>query len=65
VLDQTGLTGAYDYKLEWGDVGAVNADADALSIFTAIQDQLGLKLEKITAPIEVLIVDSAAKPSEN
>ncbi len=65
VLDKTGLTGGYDYKLEWGDYGAANADADAVSIFTAIQEQLGLKLEKTTAPIEVLIVDSAAKPSEN
>jgi uncharacterized protein (TIGR03435 family) len=65
VLDKTGLTGGYDYKLEWGDNGAVNADADVVSIFTAIQDQLGLKLEKTTALIEVLIVDSAAKPSEN
>jgi uncharacterized protein (TIGR03435 family) len=65
VIDKTGLAGGYDYKLEWGDYGAVNADADVVSIFTAIQEQLGLKLEKTTAPVEVLIVDSAAKPSEN
>lgn len=65
VLDKTGLTGGYDYKLEWGDYGAASADADVVSIFTAIQEQLGLKLEKTTAPIEVLIVDSAAKPSGN
>jgi uncharacterized protein (TIGR03435 family) len=65
VIDKTGLTGSYDYKLEWGDNGAVQADADVVSIFTAIQEQLGLKLEKTTAPIEVLIVDYAAKPSEN
>jgi uncharacterized protein (TIGR03435 family) len=65
VLDKTGLTGGYDYKLEWGDPGAVNADADAVSIFTAVQDQLGLRLEKATAPIETLVIDYAAKPSEN
>jgi uncharacterized protein (TIGR03435 family) len=65
VIDKTGLTGAYDYKLEWGDDGAANADVDAPSIFTAVQDQLGLKLEKATAPIEVLVIDRAAKPSEN
>jgi uncharacterized protein (TIGR03435 family) len=65
VIDKTGLTGAYDYKVEWGDYAAANADPDVVSIFTAIQDQLGLKLEKTTAAIEVLIVDFAAKPSEN
>jgi uncharacterized protein (TIGR03435 family) len=65
VLDKTGLTGSYDYKLEWGDNAAANADADVLSIFTAIQEQIGLKLEKTTSAIEVLIVDYAAKPSEN
>ena len=65
VIDKTGLTGGYDYKLDWGDYGAANADADVASIFTAIQDQLGLKLEPAKAPIEVLIVDFAAKPSEN
>jgi len=65
VLDKTGLSGGYDYKLEWGDYGAASADADVVSIFTAIQDQLGLKLEPTKAPVEVLIVDFAAKPSEN
>lgn len=65
VLDKTGLTGGYDYKLAWSEPSATNADADVVSIFTAIQDQLGLKLEKATAPIEILIIDSAAKPSEN
>jgi uncharacterized protein (TIGR03435 family) len=65
VVDKTGLSGGYDYKLEWGNDGAANADADVVSIFTAIQEQLGLRLEKTTAPIEVLMVDSAAKPSEN
>jgi uncharacterized protein (TIGR03435 family) len=65
VIDKTGLSGGYDYKLEWGDYGAANADADVVSIFTAIQDQLGLKLEPAKAPVEVLVVDFAAKPSEN
>jgi len=65
VIDKTRLAGAYDYKLEWGDNTGAGADADVLSIFTAIQEQLGLKLEKTTSAIEVLIVDYAAKPSEN
>jgi uncharacterized protein (TIGR03435 family) len=65
VIDRTGLTGSYDYKLEWGDDAAVRADADAVSIYTAMQEQLGLKLEPAKAPVEVLVVDSAAKPSDN
>lgn len=65
VIDQTGLAGIYDYKLQWGDDLAVGADTDAVSIFRAVQEQLGLKLEPIKAPVPVLIVDHAEKPSEN
>jgi uncharacterized protein (TIGR03435 family) len=65
VIDKTGLTGMYDYKLQWGDDAAATPEADALSIFTAMQEQLGLKLEPAKAPIQVLVVDRADKPSEN
>ena len=66
VLDKTGLTGAYDYKLTWTpELGAPRNDSETVSIFTALQEQLGLRLEPQRAPIEVLVIDSAERPSEN
>jgi len=61
VVDHTGLTGRYDYKLEWG----TSSDSEAVSIYTAIQEQLGLKFEPTRAPIEFLVVDQAERPGEN
>jgi uncharacterized protein (TIGR03435 family) len=65
VLDKTGLTGKYDFKLTWSAVLNTRDDSEAPSAYTALQDQLGLRLEPQRAPIEVLIVDNAEKPSEN
>jgi uncharacterized protein (TIGR03435 family) len=67
VLNRTGLTGNYDYKLRWAlNTGAALPDSpDAVSIFTALQEQLGLKLEPTKAAVEFLVIDSAEKPSEN
>jgi uncharacterized protein (TIGR03435 family) len=62
VLDQTGLTGTYDYKLEYSN-SAQNSDAP--SIFAAVQEQLGLKLEPQRAPMEILIIDKVEKPDAN
>jgi uncharacterized protein (TIGR03435 family) len=60
-VDHTGLTGLYDYKLEWG----LSSDPDTVSIYTAIQEQLGLKFEPTRAPIDSLLVDHAERPGEN
>lgn len=67
VIDKTALTGNYDLTLQWTPDGApVSTDADsAPSIYTAVQEQLGLKLQPAKAPVEVLVVDHAAMPSEN
>ena len=66
VLDRTALEGTFDVALEWSpDTGAARTPADGSSIFTALQEQLGLKLEAIRAPSEVLVIDSAQRPSEN
>jgi uncharacterized protein (TIGR03435 family) len=64
VTDRTGLTGTYDFTLDYlPGVDAENSDGP--SLFTALQEQLGLKLESIKAPLESIVIDSAEKPSEN
>jgi|SRR5580698_7675430 uncharacterized protein (TIGR03435 family) len=75
VQDWTELKGKYDIKLEWtpdepqrSQPGAENAaptDSLTPSLFTAIQEQLGLKLESRKAPLEILVIDHADPPSEN
>jgi len=65
VLDKTGLTGTYDIKLTYTLDVKTEPDLGETSIFTAIQEQLGLRLEAQKAMIEVLVVDYAEQPSEN
>jgi uncharacterized protein (TIGR03435 family) len=66
VLDQTRLAGLYDYKLEFArDPAAAAAESSASSIFTAVQEQLGLKLEPQKGSIDVFVIDHAERPSEN
>ena len=67
VIDQTDLKGVYDFQLEWNaDENAPLPDAaSAPSIFTAIQEQLGLRLESGKGPVEVLIIDEAERASAN
>jgi uncharacterized protein (TIGR03435 family) len=63
VLDRTGLTGLYDIDLEWTQ--AEGQKPDGVSIFTAVQEQLGLRLEPSTAPLDVVIVERVERPSQN
>jgi len=68
IIDSTGLNGMYEVKLEWTLARqGQNADnAPGPSLFTAIDEQLGLKLEARKGPVEILVVDSAEKvPTEN
>jgi len=63
VVDKTGLPGKYDWTLVWDpDPGPDSTDP---SIFTALQEQLGLKLDSQKGPAETLVIDSANHPSEN
>jgi bla regulator protein BlaR1 len=61
VIDKTGLSGAYDINLQWNP----DDDGSGPSIFTALQEQLGLKLESGRAPVPVLVVDHAERASAN
>jgi uncharacterized protein (TIGR03435 family) len=67
IIDQTGLRGLYEVKLEWTLRQVQNADAaPGPSLFAALSEQLGLRLEARKGPVEILVVDSAEKvPSEN
>jgi uncharacterized protein (TIGR03435 family) len=75
VVERTGLTGPFDLMLEWTPQGALPAEAQAIldaspnpdrpSIFTALQEQLGLRLVPDTAPIDVVVIDRVERPSEN
>jgi uncharacterized protein (TIGR03435 family) len=69
VLDDTGLTGRYDFKLTWApenvSVDANSTDASGPSIFTAVSEQLGLKLEPQKGPVPVLVIDHIEAPSPN
>jgi uncharacterized protein (TIGR03435 family) len=69
VVDKTGLSGHYDFELTWTPDTLRRVDSDALpeapSLFTAIQEQLGLRLESARGPVEVLVIDHAEKPDAN
>jgi uncharacterized protein (TIGR03435 family) len=67
VINKTGFTGTFDVDLKWNPDEAAGAPSPdtAPSIFTAIQEQLGLKLERSKGPVEVLVIDSVSKPTEN
>jgi len=68
VVDKTGLAGHYDFELRWTPDNispTTEDDYSGPSIFAAVQEQLGLKLEPATAPLDVLVIDHAERPSEN
>jgi uncharacterized protein (TIGR03435 family) len=74
VLDQTGLKGRYDFVLTWLPGGTEfggrlppppPSDNPPPNLFTAIQEQLGMKLAAVKAPADVMVIDKAEKPSAN
>jgi uncharacterized protein (TIGR03435 family) len=74
VIDKTGLTGLYDYKLEWtpdqiqlasDENNARPADENVPSLTSALQEQMGLRLQSQKGPVETITVDHAEKPTEN
>jgi bla regulator protein BlaR1 len=66
VIDKTGLSGAYDFSLKWTPLeSASSTDTEGASLFTAIEEQLGLKLVPVKGPGQVLVIDHIEQPSEN
>jgi uncharacterized protein (TIGR03435 family) len=68
VVDKTGLTGKYDIHLDMGQAGPSLADGAAdsgASVFSAVQEQLGLKLEPQKDQVEILVIDHIERPSPN
>ena len=67
MIDKTGITSRFDVDLKWNpdEAAATNTGDPAPSIFTTLQEQLGLKLESAKGPVEVLVVDSVSRPTEN
>jgi len=79
VVDRTGLTGAYDFNLTWTPdqvaqrppgapeplINGVPIDPNGPSIFTAVQEQLGFKLESQKGPVNILVIDRVEHPTEN
>jgi uncharacterized protein (TIGR03435 family) len=66
VIDKTGLAGNYDVALKWASDRVPSAESNpGPSIFTALQEQLGLKLKATKGPVETLVVDHVEMPSEN
>ena len=63
VVDKTGLSGGFDFELSWSEVD--DQPSDLPSIFTALEDRLGLKLESAKIPVEAIVVDRAEKPGAN
>lgn len=75
IVDHTGVAGKYDFKLNWTPdfsqfdgkppPGPAKSDENAPSLYTAMQEQLGLKLEAVREPADVLVIDHVERPSEN
>ena len=65
VIDKTGLAGNYDLSMKYSPDDISTQQADSPSLFTALQEQLGLKLQPAKGPVETLVVDSVEMPSEN
>jgi uncharacterized protein (TIGR03435 family) len=60
-LNRTGLKGEFDVDLEW----APTPDSDGVPIFTAVREQLGLRLEPASTTLDVVIIERAERPTPN
>src|SRR6185437_14458566 len=68
MVDDTGLSGKYDFELNWSpeDLAAhTESDAGGPSLFTALQEQLGLKVEQKKSPVDCIVIDHVEMPSKD
>jgi uncharacterized protein (TIGR03435 family) len=72
VVDKTALTGKYDFTLRASGIGALpdngakpSSESSKASIISAVEEQLGLKLRLQSAPLEIVVIDHATKPTQN
>jgi uncharacterized protein (TIGR03435 family) len=65
VVDKTGLTGNYDLTLKWTPEEQSTADDSAPSVYTALDEQLGLKLVPGKGPVDIVVIDHIERPTEN
>ena len=69
IVDRTGLTGLYEFELSWSPDPVAGlpgpADPDTPGLFTALEEQLGLRLQPARAEVEVMVVDRFERPTEN
>jgi uncharacterized protein (TIGR03435 family) len=65
VVDKTGLTGNYEIDLKWTPDDQQGTPDAGSTLFTALEEQLGLKLEPAKGPVDTLVIDHVEKPSEN
>jgi uncharacterized protein (TIGR03435 family) len=65
VLDKTGLSGSFDIELKWRSAPETVAGDDRVGIFTAVQEQLGLRLVSAEARLDVLVIENIERPSDN
>jgi uncharacterized protein (TIGR03435 family) len=63
VIDRTKLSGPWDFEMKFSKQDPPPPDSDAPVLFTALQEQLGLKLESTRGPIDVLVIDRLERPS--
>ena len=64
-MDRTGIQGNYGFELRFAPAGNSNPDPDRPELLTALREQLGLKLEATRAPLDVLVIDGAERPTAN
>jgi uncharacterized protein (TIGR03435 family) len=65
VVDRTGLSGYFEADIEFSPDALTNAASERPSFFTALEEQLGLRLEPARAPVDVLVIDRVERPTEN